>query len=246
MFNYYLKNIPAQYVFGGYSIRKSFTVMTSIENGRTVYDTFIFTYVDNFLSFYIQMDNGKYKNVAYGVEVPEAKAEDLMSIHLARGIIEDADEYESYERDKIVGVFGLRNMEEIMRQTDQMNLESQTEDIRLSGLMDIKNAYMGMEVSGAINAFNRALKRDKGIITVPPIKKDENDPYNSLIGDEMDYFDFMSNKTSEEIIRDLKVLDDSIDGVGNLKDGKEVIISKGADGLTSTVIVKDVTQDDKK
>ncbi len=243
MFNYMLKNIPAKYVFGGYSVRKSFTIMTSIENGKLVYDSFLFTYVDNYLSFYILMDNGNYKHVESGVEVPEAKAEDLMSRHLARGKVEDAEEYEAYERDKIVGVFGLRNMEEIMRQTDQMNVDSKAEDIKLTGLLDLKNAYMGMEVSGAINSFNRALKREKGVITVPPIKNSESDTYNSLIGDEMDYFDFMSNKTSDEIIRDLKKLDDSIDGVGNVKDGKEIVITKGGEGVASTVTIKNINNE---
>lgn len=243
MFNYMLKNIPAKYIFGGYSVRKSFTVMTSVENGKLVYDSFLFTYVDNYLSFYILMDNGNYKHVESGIEVPEAKAEDLMSKHLARGKVEDEEEYETYERDKIVGVFGLRNMEEIMRQTDQMNAESKTEDIKLSGLIDLKNAYMGMEVNGAINSFNRALKREKGEITVPPIKYSENDEYNSLIGDEMDYFDFMSNKTSDEIIRDLKKIDDSIDGVGNVKSGKEIVITKGEEGVAGSVTIKNINNE---
>lgn len=243
MFNYMLKNIPAKYVFGGYSVRKSFTIMTSIENGKLVYDSFLFTYVDNYLSFYILMDNGNYKHVESGVEVPEVKAEELMSRHLARGKMEDAEEYESYERDKIVGVFGLRNMEEIMRQTDQMNVDSKAEDIKLTGLLDLKNSYMGMEVNGAINSFNRALKREKGVITVPPIKNSESDTYNSLIGDEMDYFDFMSNKTSDEIIRDLKKLDDSIDGVGNVKDGKEIVITKNGEGVASTVTIKNINNE---
>lgn len=243
MFNYMLKNIPSKYVFGGYSVRKSFTIMTSIENGKLVYDSFLFTYVDDYLSFYILMDDGNYKHVESGVVVPEAKAEDLMSRHLARGMVQDADEYEIYERDKIIGVFGLRNMEEIMKQTDQMNTDSNAEDIKLAGLIDLKNAYMGMEVVGAINSFNRALKREKGIITVPPIKNNENDAYNSLIGDEMDYFDFMSNKTSDEIIRDLKKLDDTLDGVGNIKEGKEIVITKGGDGVASTITIKNSTDE---
>ena len=43
----------------------------------------------------------------------------------------------------------------------------------------------------------------------------------------MDFFDFMSNKSSDEIIRDLKKLDDNLDGVGNIKAGKEIVITKG-------------------
>jgi hypothetical protein len=236
-----LKNIPAKYVFGGYSVRKSFTIMTSVENGKLVYDSFLLTYVDNYLSFYVLMDDGNYKHVESGIVVPEAKAEDLISRHLMRGRV-DEEEYSMYERDKIIGVFGLRNMEEIMRQTDQMNAASNTEDIRLTGLIDLKNAYMGMEVNGAINAFNRALKVEKDEIDVPAIKNGPDDSYVSLIGDEMDYFDFMSNKTSDEIIKDLQMLADSIDGVGNVKDGKEIIITKGEEGEASTITIKNVEQ----
>ena len=99
---------------------------------------------------------------------------------------------------------------------------------------------MGMEVNGAINSFNRALKREKKSITVPPVKYSEEDVYQSLIGDEMDYFDFMSNKTSDEIIRDLGKINDSLDGVGNVKDGKEIVITKGGDGEASSVTIKNV------
>ena len=244
MFNYMLKNLPAKYIFGGYSVRKSFTVMTSHEDGKLVYDTFLYTYVDNYLSFYILMDDGNYKHVESGTCVPEAKADMLMSKHIVRGRLKDEEEFSKYNRDTIVGVFGLRSMEEIMKQTDEMNIAAKNEDIRISGLLDLKNAYMGMEVTGAINAFNRALKYDKGYITVPPITNGPEDPYQSLIGDEMDYFDFMSNKTSDEIIRDLKKLDDSLDGVGNIKDGKEVVINKASgENDVATVVVTETQEE---
>jgi len=40
----------------------------------------------------------------------------------------------------------------------------------------------------------------------------------------MDYFDFMSGKDSDVIIQELKRLDDSLDGVGNVK--KESIVNQ--------------------
>lgn len=215
--NYMLKSLPSKYVFAGYSIRKSLTIVTSYENGKLVYDEFLFTYLDNYLSFYVLMDNGKYKNVDFNIEVPEATAEDLMSRHLARGRLKDEDEFKKYERDTIVGVFGLRNMEVLMKQVDNMNKESGAEEANLEALLDVKSQYMGMEIVGSINAFNRALKWEKGRITVPAIVVGPDDPYISLIGDEMDYYDFMSNKDSDTIVRELKTLAESVDSVGNLK-----------------------------
>jgi len=224
MFGYMLKNLPAKYVFAGYSVRKSLTILTSEVNGHIVYDVFLYTYVDNYLSFYVQMDNGKYKNVENNVEVEEATAEDMMSKHLSRGYMKHLDD-EQYDKEKIVLVFGLRNMETLMKQVDAMKkADADSFDVSLEALMDVKSQYMGMEIMGAINTFNKCLKYEKGRITVPPITYGPNDSYQSLIGDEMDYFDFMSGKDSDVIIQELKRLDDSLDGVGNVK--KESIVNQ--------------------
>jgi len=224
MFGYMLKNLPAKYVFAGYSVRKSLTILTSEVNGHIVYDVFLYTYVDNYLSFYVQMDNGKYKNVENNVEVEEATAEDMMSKHLSRGYMKNLDD-EQYDKEKIVLVFGLRNMETLMKQVDAMKkADADSFDVSLEALMDVKSQYMGMEIMGAINTFNKCLKYEKGRITVPPITYGPNDSYQSLIGDEMDYFDFMSGKDSDVIIQELKRLDDSLDGVGNVK--KESIVNQ--------------------
>lgn len=218
MLKYLMKNLPAKYIYAGYCIRKGFTIMTSQENGKIVYDTFLFTYVDNFLSFFLKMDNGKYKSVDYNIEVPEATAEDLVSRHLTRGILKDTEEFEQYDKEQIIGVFGVRDISVLMKQVDTLKKnDPDSFDVSLEAWLDVKPSYMGMEVVGVINTFNKCLKYDKGRITVPPIKNGPEDNYVSLIGDEMDYFDFMSEKDSDEIVRDLKALDDKLDGVGNLK-----------------------------
>lgn len=218
MLKYLMKNLPAKYIYAGYCIRKGFTIMTSQENGKIVYDTFLFTYVDNFLSFFLKMDNGKYKSVDYNIEVSEATAEDLVSRHLTRGILKDTEEFEQYDKEQIIGVFGVRDISVLMKQVDTLKKnDPDSFDVSLEAWLDVKPSYMGMEVVGVINTFNKCLKYDKGRITVPPIKNGPEDNYVSLIGDEMDYFDFMSEKDSDEIVRDLKALDDKLDGVGNLK-----------------------------
>lgn len=243
MLKYMLKNLPAQFVFAGYSIRKSLTIMTSNIKGRIVYDVFLYTYVDNYLTVYFQMDNGKYKNADTGIEVDEASAEDLMSKHLARGNVIDTDDYEEYEKEKIVGVFGLRNFETLIKQTDEMKKNDPNDHtMSVEAMLDEKNNYMGVEIMGVVNQFNNCLRWNKDRITVPPIKYDFSDDYESLIGDEMDYFDFMSGKDSDQIIRELKLLDDSLDGVGNVKEGKEIIITKNSDGEGSTLEVKNKPQ----
>lgn len=216
MFNYMFKNLPSKYVFAGYSVRKSLTTITTQVDGKIFYDEFLYTYIDNFLSFYILMEDGNYKNVDLNISVPEALAEDLMSKHLISGSLEN-DEYEGLDKEMVVGVFGLRDMETLMKQVDEMNKREDHTDIKLEAILDIKSQYMGMEIMGIINSFNKSLKYEKGRIIVPPIKHSFEDSYNSLIGDEMDFYDFMSNKDSDTIIRELKKLDDSLDGVGNIR-----------------------------
>jgi len=238
MLGYMFKNLPAKYIFAGYGVRKSLTILTSQENGRIIYDVFLYTYVDNYLSFFLLMDNGNYKSVDLNVEVPETDAMNLMSKHLSRGLLKDTEDYEQYDKENLVGVFGLRNIEVLMKQTDEMKKQhADGFEVSLEAMMDVKAQYMGMEVVGVINNFNKCLDYDKGRITVPPIVWGPNDPYKSLIGDEMDYFDFMSNKDSDRIIQDLKKLDDSVDGIGNVKTGRRVTITKATEEKAADVKV---------
>lgn len=245
MFGMALKNIPAKYAFAGYSVRKGLSVMMTNMNGKMVYDIFIYSYVDNYLSFYTLMENGKYRNVSTGEEVPEATAEDIMSKHLYRGPNKDASAYGTYDKDKIVGVFGVRNIEILMKETDEIAKKDDTKDVSLQAFLDVKNQYMGMEIMGVINRFNGYLKWEKDIITVPAIKYGLDDEFNSVIGDEMDFFDFMSNKDSDQVIRDLRTLTVSTDGIGNVKKGMEIKINKAEDEKSaSTLEVIDKTKSD--
>ena len=59
MFGSMFKNFPAQYVFAGYTIRKGLTSMTTTIDGNIVYDAFSYTYIDNYLSFYITSLNNQ-------------------------------------------------------------------------------------------------------------------------------------------------------------------------------------------
>jgi len=237
MFGNMFKKIPAKYAFAGYSVRNGLSVMMSNVEGKIVYDIFSYVYVDNYLSFYILMEDGNYKNVEFDVTVPEAKAEDLMSKHLYRGPSKDTSAYEIPNKDTIVGVFGIRDIDTLMKQADDIGKYDDSNDVKLQAILDIKTQYMGMEITGVINRFNKYLKYEKDILTVPPIVVNPGDDYKSLIGDEMDFFDFMSNKSSDQIIHDIKMLADSTDGIGNVKKGVTIKIDKGEEGEASKVVV---------
>ncbi len=235
MLKYMMKSLPGEYVFGGYSVRKSLSVLSRKEDNKIYYDKFLYTYVDNFLSFYILMDDGTYMNVETGDRVPLLSAEEIMSKHL--NVNEEIEE--EYERDKIVGVFGVRDVETLVKQVDDLNIANDAQEVRLKGLIEPKKSYMGFEITSTIAAFNKATGRRADYVTVPPIKYGGDDTYKSIIGDELDYFDFMSNKEADAIIDDLIKLDQSIDGVDNVRDGKEIVITKSSEGTVATVEIKD-------
>jgi hypothetical protein len=77
---------------------------------------------------------------------------------------------------------------------------------------------MGMEINATISSFNKATNRTRKEVMIPAIKYDFDDEYESVLGDEIDFFDFVSNKDADAIIDDLIKLNDSMDGVGNLKE----------------------------
>lgn len=217
MFSYLLKSIPAEFAFAGYNVRKSLSILTQEINGQIVYDVFLYTYIDNSLSFYILMEDGTYKNVSLNKKLTPIDGMDMVSRHLFRGEYYDVSDYEIYNKDEVMGVFGLRNINDLIKQVDEKGKMSESNEMSMEALIDIKKAYTGLEINGVISRFNKFKKNEKKEIIVPAIKFDASDTYPSLIGDEFDFFDFMSNKNSDVIIDDLLKLNDKIDGVGNTK-----------------------------
>lgn len=218
MFNYLLKNIPAQYAFGGYAVRKSTSVVSTDVNGELLFDVFTYTYLDTQITMFILMEDGTYKSIEYDKKVPALDAAGIVSKHLYRGKEYNQADYPMYDKEEICGVFGLRDILKIMEEADAYASKMGTSDIRLQALYDVKNAYTGMEIMGILSKYNQMNNWRKGLITVPPIKYDESDTFNSIVGDELDFFDLFSNRTIDECIGEIKRLDDLTDGIGNIKE----------------------------
>ena len=218
MFNYLFKNIPAKFIFAGYNVKKGLTVMTTDSENGVYYDVFLYTYIDNHISFFIQMEDGSYKNVDLKLNLPAMDNNDIMSKHLFRGSYYDTREYGEYDKEKIIGVYGLRGFSELLKQIDELEKDNEVKEMSLQALLDEKGAYSGMEIMGAINRFNRNLKGANDYITVPALKKGPNDTFESIIGDEEAWNEFIADKTPDQILAEIKKLDDSVDGVGNIKE----------------------------
>jgi len=210
-----MKNLPAKYIFAGYAVKKSTSVVSSMVDGKLVFDVFTYVYVDNQLTMFLLMENGKYKSVEYNVEVDSYDGNAIMSKHLYRGEQYNQNDYELFDKEQVIGGFGLRNIEEIMVATDEYAASIGVNDMKVQALLDVKSAYTGMEVSTVLGKFNKLNGWSKGFITVPPITYGFEDTYESAIGDELEFYDLLSNKSPDDFIRDLKKLTDSLDGLGN-------------------------------
>lgn len=216
MFNSYMfKNLPAEYIYAGYAVKKSTSIISTMVEGKLVFDVFTYTYLDNQLSMFLLMENGKYKSTEYKVEVDAYDGSEIMSKHLFRGEEYKVEDYEMFDKEQIIGVFGLRKMEELMKNIDEYAEKIGFKDMKVQALLDIKNSYTGMEVSTVINKFNKMNGWEKGFITIPPVTYGYDDTYKSVIGDELEFFDLLSNKSSDMLVRELKGLSDSLDGIGN-------------------------------
>lgn len=212
-----LKTIPAQYVFAGYNVRKGLSVMSHVENGRMVYDIFVYSYMEDRLSFYILMDDGKYKNVETGVKVDEIKVDNLISRHLYSGESYDLENFGQYDKEQLAGVFGLRDMSQLMIDIDNYEAKIGTNKLKAQALHDVRKGYTGLEVNTLINRWNSDFSKYKGNFTVPAISYGQNDSYQSSIGDEIEFYDLINEKSNDEIVEILREIANKLDGLGNVK-----------------------------
>ena len=89
MFNYLLKNIPAQYAFGGYAVRKSTSIVSTDVDGELLFDIFTYTYIDKQMTMFILMEDGTYKTSKYVLPVfaeDSIKLQAIMKEFISQGL----------------------------------------------------------------------------------------------------------------------------------------------------------------
>lgn len=215
--NFMLKNLPSKYVFAGYNVKKGLSVMSHVENNKMIYDIFLYTYMEDKLSFYILMDDGKYKNVESNQKVDELSIDKVISRHLFSGEEYDIDDYEQVNKEELAGVFALRNMEELMQNIDDYETKIGTAKLMVRALYDAKASYTGFEINNIISRYNKSFSKYNGYFTVPAISYGAEDTYKSAIGDEIEFFDLINEKTNDEIVEWLRTMSTALDGLGNVK-----------------------------
>lgn len=218
MFGNLMKSLPAEFVYIGYPLKKSLGIMTNNVDGKIVYDIFEFTYISNHVSMFLLMEDGTYKYPdGNNAVVSNMTAVDLASRHLFRGYKYSPDDYETFDKDQVIGFFGGLKIHDFMVASDQRDKDNNNHQMSLEALYDLKKSFTGAEITAMINRFNSSIAKKEEYIQVPAIKYDLTDTYDSLIGDEMEFFDFVSNKSSEDIIKDFIELNKESDGLGNKK-----------------------------
>ena len=216
MFGNLFKSISAEYLFAGYCVRKSLSVVNKTENGKMCYEIFEYSYLDNYLSLFYLMEDGSYKYVDGKINVPSIDTDELISKHLYTGTTYNINDYETYDKNQVIGVFGLRKIADLPSIIDKRENEKNENAIKTQALIDKKRSYSGMEVDTIIKKFNQTVDA-KTTFEVPAITNGPEDTFKSIIGDKLDYYDFISEKDDDQIVEGLKKIADSMDGIGNLK-----------------------------
>ena len=184
-----------------------------------LYDIFEYTYLEDKLSFYILMEDGKYKNMDLNVKVDNLSIDRIISKHLYSGETYDLDDFDSFNKEELYGVFGLRSMEQLLKDIDTYEEKTNTGKGKLmaQAMYDAKKSYTGLEISTIIARFNKVFSKYDGYFTVPAIVYGPEDTYKSAIGDEIEFYDLVSDKTTDDIIEILRTMSSAIDGVGNIR-----------------------------
>ncbi len=215
MFNYLFKNIPTEFLYGGYLVKKGLSSSTAEVNGKIIYDAFLYSYVDQELSLFIKMEDGSYKSINENVNMKEITNEELVSKHLERGDFVDITDYGEYDKNKPYGVFIDRDFTSIVKEEMLIDAEDNLQDAGKKTILNIKKSFSGMEAMGYIGRFNRRNKLEKKEICIPPIKIDANDEMESVIGTMEDYKKMIEGKTNTEIMKILTERASQVDSVGN-------------------------------
>ena len=219
MLGYLLKNLPSEYLYAGYIVRKGLSSATIDVDGQAMYDAYLYSYIENNLTVFILMDDGLYKDMVTGIKLPAITEDELISKHLERSTFIDMEEYGEYDKKKPIGVYGLHTFEEMVKLE---NLDAQIADDRAFKIGDLqaiamKKTFTGMEALGIVGRFNTRNKLDSKVFCVPAIKIDENDTAESIIGDINAYHELIKDKNVDQIVQILHTLSEEMDSVGNKK-----------------------------
>ena len=218
MLGYLLKNLPSQYLYAGYIVRKGLSSSTIQIDGQAMYDAYLYSYLENNLSLFILMDDGLYKDIASGLKLPEITEDDLVSRHLERSEFIDMEEYGEYDKKKPLAIYGLHSFEEMIKLEDlDASIEQQGLKIGKLQTISLKKSYTGMEALGVVGRFNNRNKLDSKVFCVPAIKTDENDTLESIIGDINSYHELIKDKNCDQIVQILYEKSKELDSVGNKK-----------------------------
>ena len=218
MLGYLLKNLPSQYLFAGYLVRKGLSSSTVEVDGKSMYDAYLYTYIENNLTLLLQMEDGTYKDIASGIKLPEIIEDDIISEHLERAEYIDMEDYGEYNKKDPIGVYGLHSFETMIKLEEaDTSIEEQTAKIGALKGISLKRSYTGMEALGVVGRFNSRNKLDSKQFCVPAIKKDANDSIESPIGDREAYHELIKDKSSDQIVQMLYSISKELDSVGNKK-----------------------------
>lgn len=217
MFNYLLKNLPTQFIAGAYVLRKGVSSSTIEIDGKSYYDVIVYTYLDNYLTPFLIMEDGSYKSMSDNIKLNPIDSDALISKHVERAEVVDIDDYGEYNKNVPIAIFSPHSLDELVRLDQAAASEENKKDAVQLAQIGVKKVHTGLEIMGIINRFNSRNKLEKKTFCIPAIKKDANDTFESLIGDMDAYHELIKDKTGDEIVRILREYSEELDNIGNKK-----------------------------
>ena len=215
MFGYLFKNLPTEFLYGGHLVKKGISSTTATVDGKTIYDAYLYSYMEENLSLFIKMEDGSFKCINENVNIKEINSEELISKHLERAEFVDIADYGEYDKNKPYGVFISNNLETIIKEEMTLETEENQASAARQAIIGVKKSLSGMEALGYINRFNRRNKLENKVVCLPPIKKDAEDTIDSLLGDMEEYKKLIEGKSNDQIVKLLIEKANELDSVGN-------------------------------
>lgn len=198
------QNIPLEYVYIGYLVRKGLTMENANRDGKLVRDLFLYTYIDLEPTIVVLMEDGLYKNMQTSEKYPKLEYASLVSKHLASGETVDMSAYPNYSKNQNIGIFNLIRFEDIVNKVIDAELNSKEVNLKLS--TKLKKTYTPVELNGILNRY-QGKKESNSLVktfTVPPVLIDELDSIRTVFSLESKFLYEYYGKTDQEIYDDLK------------------------------------------
>lgn len=196
------QNIPIEYIYLAYKVRKSTTLEQTNIGNNVMFDLFEYTYVDVQDDIVIELEDKTYKNPKTQEKYNLLNYASLMSKHLAHGANIDIKKYPNFNKREILGIYCLTKFEDVVNKVIDDELKST--DIIVKVPTTLKKAYTLLEIENILKKYHNNSSSIVTTFTVPPVRMDDLDDIKTVFSLESKFiYDFYA-MNEKDVINTLK------------------------------------------